>query len=53
MISKWFENLRVFLIAEVDNWKNLLGDPRRFFNANESGYPVCVNTGRVLAEKGA
>ncbi|KAH3719494.1 hypothetical protein DPMN_062331 [Dreissena polymorpha] len=52
MIIEWFENLRAFQIAEVDDWKNLLGDPRRFFNADESGFPLCVNTGRVLAEKG-
>ena len=52
-IENWFSNLRYFLQREVDGWEQLLADPRRLFNADESGFPLCVNSGRVLAEKGA
>jgi hypothetical protein len=52
MIANWFQNLTTYLKTEVDDWERLVGDPKRFFNADESGFPLCVNTGKVLAEKG-
>ncbi|KAH3793775.1 hypothetical protein DPMN_147296 [Dreissena polymorpha] len=52
MIANWFQNLTTYLKTELDDWERLVGDPKRFFNADESGFPSCVNTGNVLAEKG-
>ena len=52
MIDNWFSTLYKFLQEEVNDWESLLKDPRRFFNADESGFPLCLKTGRVLAEKG-
>ncbi|KAH3823997.1 hypothetical protein DPMN_125825 [Dreissena polymorpha] len=52
MIANWFQNLITYLKTEVDDWERLVGDPKRFSNADKSGFPMCVNTGKVLAEKG-
>ena len=53
MIDTWFLGLQSYLKKEVPGWEEMLKDPRRSFNADESGFPLCVNTGKVLAEKGA
>lgn len=53
MIQGWFVNLEEFLRREVPGRKDLVKDPRRIFNADESGFPLCVNTGKVLTPKGA
>ncbi|XP_053406593.1 uncharacterized protein LOC128559316 [Mercenaria mercenaria] len=53
MINGWFDSLQSFLHQEVTDWRNMVNDPRRCFSADESGFPLCVNTGKVLAEKGA
>jgi hypothetical protein len=53
MIQGWYDGLLKFLQDEVPDFKNLLKDPRRMFNGDESGFPLCLKTGKVIAEKGA
>ena len=53
MIDGWFGCLKTYLQREIPDWENMVKDPRRCFNADESGFPLCINTGKVLAEKGA
>ena len=53
MIDGWFGGLHNFLQAEIPDWEALIADPRCSFNADESGFPLCIKTGKVLAEKGA
>ncbi|XP_060596078.1 uncharacterized protein LOC132750148 [Ruditapes philippinarum] len=53
MIDRWFAGLFDYLAKEVPDHEVLKNDPRRIFNADESGFPLCFKTGKVLAEKGA
>jgi hypothetical protein len=52
MVDEWFTNLNDYLKVEVPDWKRMINDPRRCFYADKSGFPICINTGKVLAEKG-
>lgn len=52
MVDGWFANLEQYLQNEVPDWEKMVRDPRCVFNADESGFPLCVDTGKVLAEKG-
>ncbi|XP_053392074.1 uncharacterized protein LOC128554789 [Mercenaria mercenaria] len=52
MIDGWFNGLKSFLKQEVPDWESLLQDPRRIFNADKSGSPLSVTSGKVLTEKG-
>ena len=36
-----------------DTYKAILSDPRRLFNADETGFPLAVQSGKVLAPRGA
>ena len=36
----------------MPDWEELINDPKRLFNADESGFPLSVNGGKVLAERG-
>lgn len=51
-IEAWFRNLRDFLQHE-DNDPALIGDPSRIYNADESGFPLSLKSGKVLSMKGA
>ncbi|XP_033753176.1 uncharacterized protein LOC117336676 [Pecten maximus] len=53
MVDGWFFHLNKYLEAEVPNYKSLLNNPRRIFNADESGFPLCVKSGKVMAAKGS
>ena len=53
MIEEWFNGLTAYLEKEVPDWQSMLKDPRRSFNTDESVFPLCVNTGKLIAEKGA
>ena len=53
MLQVWFDGVHTFLEKEIPDWKLLLKDPRRIFNADESGFPLCVSSGKVLAPRGA
>jgi hypothetical protein len=35
-----------------NNLEEVMDDPSRIFNGDETGFQICPSTGRVLAEKG-
>ena len=41
------------LLDELSGWQSMISDPRQCFNADESGFPLCPNYGKVLAPKGS
>lgn len=49
MIRKWFQELRQYL--EEENAINILDNPARIFNLDETGLQLCPKTGVVLAPK--
>ncbi|MEW8546491.1 MAG: hypothetical protein AB2693_23480 [Candidatus Thiodiazotropha sp.] len=53
MVENWFRCLQTYLQKEIADPESLVRDPRRIFNADESGFPLCATTGRVLASAGA
>ena len=53
MIEQWFDTLQSYLKKEIKDHEMLVQDPRRIFNADESGFPLCATTSRVLAPTGA
>ncbi|XP_053403175.1 uncharacterized protein LOC128558284 [Mercenaria mercenaria] len=53
MIQGWFDGLVEHLQSEVQDYQSLLKDPRRLFNCEQSGFPLCLKTRKVLAERGA
>ena len=52
-IQGWYAGVKMFLQKEIPNYEELLSDPRRIFNADESGFPLQAKGGRVLAPAGA
>ena len=53
MINGWFDGLYAHLEKEVPDYKSLIKNPRRIFNADESGFHLHVKTGKVLAPTGS
>ncbi|XP_033731184.1 LOW QUALITY PROTEIN: uncharacterized protein LOC117320803 [Pecten maximus] len=53
MITNWYKKLYEFLSQEVPDYEDLVKDPRRIFNADESGFPLCVKSDKVLAPVGS
>lgn len=53
MIHNWYHKLMEFLQKEVPDWEAMIKDPRRIFNADESGFPLCVKSDKVLAPVGS
>ena len=51
-IEKWFTDFEQFIKDTVDD-PNVLLDPSRIYNADESGFSMCAQTGRVIGLKGA
>lgn len=49
-IRKWFRELVQFLTEK--DLLNILADPRRIFNGDETGFALCPKTGKVLGPKG-
>lgn len=49
-IKKWFLEIRNYFTSE--NLLEAIQDPKRVFNADETGFQLCPSTGRVLAAKG-
>ena len=52
-ILLWFAELQNFLIDEVANYDELISNPKRIFNCDESGFPLQANKSRVLAQCGS
>lgn len=49
-IRNWFKVVRDYF--EKHDLMNVLEDPTRIFNSDETSFMVCPKTGRVLAPKG-
>lgn len=49
-LRKWHSDLKEFLTTE--NAEDILNDPDRIINADESGFNVCPSSGLVLGPKG-
>ena len=50
-IRKWFDEVQDYI--RENNLEEVMNDPFRIFNGDETGFQMCPSTGRVLAEKGA
>ncbi|XP_066985006.1 uncharacterized protein [Macrobrachium rosenbergii] len=50
VIKQWFHDLQQYLAEE--DMSEILNDPSRIFNIDESGFSLSPKTGKVLAEKG-
>lgn len=49
-VRSWFKDLNEFL--ENNNCKEIMENPHRIFNGDESGFAMCPKTGKVLAPRG-
>lgn len=49
-IRNWFDNLESYL-KEI-NAEDIMKDPSRILNGDETGFSLCPKTGKVLAPKG-
>jgi len=50
-IRKWFDEVQEYI--RENNMEEVMDDPSRIFNGDETGCQICPSTGRVLAERGA
>ena len=50
-ITKWFEDFKSFMDDEISD-ETIFKDPSRWYNADESGFPHCPKSGKVLALRG-
>ncbi|CAI6359928.1 unnamed protein product [Macrosiphum euphorbiae] len=50
-IRKWFNDIHQYLKEE--NLCDILNDPSRIFNGDETGFSLCPKTKTVLAPKGS
>ncbi|XP_071109876.1 uncharacterized protein [Haliotis cracherodii] len=50
-IADWFDTFTTYIADKTDS--DILHDPSRLYNADESGFPMCPKSGRVLAERGS
>lgn len=50
-IRKWFAELEEYLTE--NGLLDVISDPSRVFNGDETGFQICPSTGRVFAQKGA
>lgn len=53
MVQAWYDGLFAFLEREIQNWELLIKNQRRLFNADESGCPLCMKSGKALSQTGA
>jgi hypothetical protein len=51
-ITEWFAGLQMYLINEVPQYEEILQDPDRLLNADESGFPLKEKKRKVLAQIG-
>lgn len=50
-IRKWFSEINQYFVEH--GLADVLKDPTRIFNADETGFNICPKSGKVLAEKGS
>ena len=51
-VEKWFTDFRSYIENELGD-KDLLSDPSRIYNADESGFSLCLKGNQVIGYKGA
>ena len=51
-INRWFADFQTYIETEVKD-PDLLRDPSRLYNADESGFSMCSTTGKVVGYRGA
>ena len=44
MVNNWYSGLFSYLKKEVPNYEIMIHDPRRIFNADESGFPLATKS---------
>jgi hypothetical protein len=49
-IRKWFDEVQEYV--RENNLEEVMDDPSRICNADETGFQICPSTGSVLAQKG-
>lgn len=49
-IKKWFVDLQAYL--KFENSEDILQDPTRIFNRDETSLALCPKTGRIIAPRG-
>jgi hypothetical protein len=49
-IRKWFDEVQEYVREK--NLEEVMDDPSRIFNGEETGFHICPSTGSVLAQKG-
>ena len=49
-IAKWFRELREYL--QSSGYEEIMEDPSRIFNGDETSFCLCPKTGKVIAPKG-
>ena len=52
-ITGWFAELQIYLQTEVPDYEQIIQDPRRIWNMDESGFPLSVKKGKALAKQGS
>lgn len=50
-VKKWFSEVETWL--KKDGLFDVLKDPSRVFNADETGFLLCPKSGRVIGERGS
>ncbi|XP_061169161.1 uncharacterized protein LOC133178483 [Saccostrea echinata] len=50
-VELWFSDLKNYIDLDIKD-PSLWTDPSRWFNADESGFPLCPKSGKVLAPRG-
>ncbi|XP_050500978.1 uncharacterized protein LOC126880945 [Diabrotica virgifera virgifera] len=50
-IKNWFKNIETYV--KEKHLEEVLTDPSRIFNGDESGFQICPSTGKVFAMKGS
>ena len=50
-IRKWFFEVQEYI--RENNLEEVMDDPFRIFNGDETGFQICPSTGPVVAERGA
>jgi len=49
-IRKWFDEVQDYI--RENNLEEVMSEPSRIFNGDETGFQICPSTGHVLVEKG-
>ena len=53
MIQQWFNDFKEFMEEKHVDTADIWEDPARWFNADETGFPLCPKSGKVICGKNA